>query len=62
MSKRVSFVVSVEQPDDVSVPELREYIREAVGAWCKGTCPDDPIFDLDADKVRVRRQRKVVQK
>lgn len=49
-----SFVVSLEIPDGVSVTEMREYIRDAVGWWCKGTNPEYPIFDLDANKVRVK--------
>lgn len=49
-----SYVVTVDVPTGVSVPEMREYIREAVGCWCRGMNPEYPIYDLDADKVRVK--------
>jgi hypothetical protein len=54
MKVKRSFVVTLEVPDGVSLPEIRQYIREAVADYCKGTNPDEPLFALDGDKVTVR--------
>ena len=60
--KRVEFKVSLIPPPNATLPDLREYISDAVGSWCKsfkppGADPEDPegdpLFDLDRDTIRV---------
>lgn len=52
---RREFVVSLEMPWGVTVPEMEQYIEVAVGTWHGGMDPDAPIFDLDGDTVRCHR-------
>jgi hypothetical protein len=59
---RRSFIVSLEMPKSVTVPEMKEYVESAVRVWKGQLHPDQPIFDLDADSVQVtpvkQRRRK----
>ncbi len=35
MSKKpVAFVVLLDQPEDVTIADMKAYIRDAVGTWC----------------------------
>jgi hypothetical protein len=52
------FVVRLEMPEDVGIGEMQEYIDEAVGAWKGQLHPDNPLFDLDRDTVKVCRPHK----
>lgn len=56
MAKR-KFTVEVEIPEGCTVTEMKEYIRLAVRCWAGGMDPEDPIYDLDKDSVKVSTQR-----
>ena len=57
--RRKSFKVTLDVPEGVSIAEMRDYIETAVRTWCGGGCPDDPIFQLDGDSVKVTQLREV---
>lgn len=48
------FLVTVEIPNGVSVRDMQNYIRDAIQMWKGQEHPDDPIFNLDWDTVKVR--------
>jgi hypothetical protein len=48
-----SFIVSLDMPRGVTVPEMQQYIESAVRVWKGQLMPEQPIFDLDADSVQV---------
>ena len=52
------FVVTLEMPECVSIKEMKEYINEAVAVWCKSYNPNEPLFDLNGNKVKVTLKRK----
>jgi hypothetical protein len=65
-SRRRDFRVSVVIPAGVTIPDMREYILEAVQTWhgsLRPPCsysdddPGDPLFSLDASTVRVNAIR-----
>lgn len=47
------FIVQVEMPRDVTVSEMRDYIEEAVSTWKGSLHPDEPLFDLKREMVKV---------
>jgi len=49
------FEVTVEIPAGVTVREMEGYIREAVQCWVGHMDPEEPIWAIDKDKVRVKR-------
>lgn len=53
--KYAEFRVRLKVPEGATVDDVRDYIEDAVACWKGSRCPDDPIFDLDGDSVRVRR-------
>lgn len=57
MQKEI-YEVKIVVPEGVSLSFMRDYIHEAVGTWCKGMNPDLPIFDLDREKITVKRVKK----
>lgn len=42
--KTETYVVTVERPDDVSVAEMKNYIREAVNRWSKCGDPTSGLW------------------
>lgn len=56
--KLVRFVVELELPEDATATDARDYILDAVRAYCGGLRPPneygvgDPMFDLDCDSIR----------
>lgn len=56
-SRILKFRVEVDIDRSVPAAELQEYIAEAVRCWAKGGHPDDPLFDLTDDDVRVVQWR-----
>lgn len=53
MSNR-RYVVTIDQPKDISDEQMAEYIKLAIGAWGAGLPPppqDSPFFDLDVISV-----------
>ena len=52
------FVVTLEMPEGVTISEMKEYINEAVALWCKSYNPQEPLFDLNRNKVKVTSKRK----
>jgi hypothetical protein len=51
---KATYTITVELPEGVSPEGMRLYIEEAVQVWCGRTSPDDPIFQLDRKKVKVK--------
>lgn len=50
---RRMFIVQVEMPEGCTVDDMRAYIWDAVATWRGQLHPDEPLFDLDGDSVRV---------
>ena len=48
------FIVEVEMPEDVTITEMSNYIHGAVGCECGSLHPDNPLFDLDRDSIKVQ--------
>ena len=64
--RRITFAVSLVLPSGARVAAMREYIEEAVATWHgqlrppgahDDLDPGDPLFNLDADSVRVTHLR-----
>lgn len=53
--KTMEFGVTVEMPDGVTSRMMVEYIEDAVATLRGSFSPDDPLFDLDPDSVKVER-------
>ena len=51
----IEFVVSLDRPHGASISDLKDYIEEWVACGKGSRHPDDPIFDLDGDSVKVKR-------
>lgn len=49
------YIVILDRPEGVSIREMKAYLEEAISIWCKSFDPDEPIFDLDSNKVKVSR-------
>jgi hypothetical protein len=70
MPKTVEFRVSFPLPAGATVADAREYVDEAVTTWRGSLCPPggggsldddhpgDPMWGLDADRVKVTRLRR----
>jgi hypothetical protein len=56
-ARTLRFRVEVNTDRLVSAAELKDYIASAVVYWAKGGHPDDPLFDLTDDDVRVVQWR-----
>lgn len=53
---RERYYVTVDRPNDVTVNEMKEYIRTAVGAWRGGMDPDELLFNAKPWNVAVIRE------
>lgn len=57
-----SFIISLDMPKGVTVPEMQQYIDSAVRVWKGQLPPEEPMFNLDRDSIRVtvvkQRRRK----
>lgn len=49
------FVVKLDIPEDVTLWEMEAYIAVAVRSWRGSLHPEDPLFDLNPETVRVKR-------
>lgn len=49
-----AYLVTLSQPPDVTDEEMEEYIRSAVSFWKGQMSPEEPLFYLRSDKVKVR--------
>lgn len=49
--KRKTYMVTVDVPDETSLSELREHIRDAVWYW-EGHHQENPLFNLKVVSVR----------
>ncbi len=54
MKLQYHYVVAVERPDGVTHAQMADYIEDAVRTFKGGLSPDDPLFDLDKDSVKVK--------
>ena len=52
--RRARFTVSVDIPVGVTAVGMTAYIAEAVQGWRGGFHPDDPLFDLDRNSIKVQ--------
>ena len=63
--KTETYVVTVERPDDVSVAEMKNYIREAVNRWSKGGDPTSGLWWTVCTRVKrlptVNNIRKIIK-
>ena len=50
---RRAFKVTLDMPRGVKVGEMTDYILDAVQTWKGQLHPDDPLFDLDYEAVKV---------
>lgn len=57
-SRVKEFVVRLELPAGAIVTDVQNYIDDAVCGWKGQFHPDDPLFSLDRDDVRVGRPHK----
>ncbi len=48
------FLVTVEIPEDVTITQMQEYIKESIETLCKSYHFSDPLFDLDWKSIKVR--------
>lgn len=64
--KKLSFVVTMEQPDGALVEDCRSYIFDAVSTWAGSLRPPgaynehdpgDPLFSIDRASIKVRRAK-----
>lgn len=65
MKKQLSLRVTLKVPAGLTTREMVDYVRYAVSTLRGSYSPDDPIFDLDPDSVRVvpiARKRKATSK
>jgi hypothetical protein len=51
--KPMGFLVRLIPPPGTHPSDLREYVEDAVATWKGSYRPEDPIFGLDGDTVRV---------
>lgn len=51
---RELYVVQLVRPDGVGRKEMAGYIEEAVSSWKGQYHPDNPLFDIDEDAVKVK--------
>jgi hypothetical protein len=54
---RRAFKVVVDVPEETSMPEMRQYIENAVNGWKGGFHPDDPLFYLPPAEVTYRKKK-----
>jgi len=53
MSRRITFLVSMDVPYGADPLELMTYVHEEVSSGCGSRDPRDPIFHLDRTSVQV---------
>jgi hypothetical protein len=53
--KTTCFRITVPVTDGVSMKAWKEYLENAAKGWKGGLNPEDPLFDMDRDKIRVVR-------
>lgn len=56
------FKVGVEMPEGASTASMREYIKDAVGAWKGSFRMEDPLRHIEYDKVTVKSIKEPSQK
>lgn len=58
MAKKIrKFIVELEVPALVTIPEMCSYIEEAVSTWVGGMDPEDPMQELDRENIKVKLLR-----
>lgn len=55
--KAEQYVVTLTRPAGVSVAEMKAYIETAVASWAGGGDPDDPIFEIGQQRIKVTKAR-----
>lgn len=63
MSKRAQTTilasVRLELPPGANTKAAVDYVRSAVRSWCGGLDPEDPMFDLERNSVKVALLQKL---
>jgi hypothetical protein len=54
---RARFLVSLDLPSGVSLEQMRQYIEDEIKTNIGRLPPDEPLFDLDRDSVKVSVRR-----
>lgn len=59
MTFKESYLVTLERPFDVSINEMKTYIREAVLGWRGGFEPGNPLFEMKqkCSIIRIDREK-----
>lgn len=52
-STRAIFRVTLDIPNESNIPEMQRYIKTAIVCWKNGGNPEDPVFKLNDESVRV---------
>ncbi|MCK5615393.1 hypothetical protein KAR91_76725 [Candidatus Pacearchaeota archaeon] len=60
MSREV-YEVTIDRPDDVSVSEMKEYVKVAVQSWKGGLNPESKIFMMKMKPCTVKRKWRAVR-
>lgn len=48
------YIIEVNRPAGVSKKELIAYMEEAVSLWCRGGNPEDPLWDLYDNDLKIK--------
>jgi hypothetical protein len=49
-----SYTITLDRPPNVTDAEMREYIRDSVGSMIGCKMPEEPIWALDRDSIKVK--------
>jgi len=53
MKMKIEVTVQIEVPMNVYIDDVKEYVRDAVKTHCGGLHPEDPMFNLNRDSVKI---------
>lgn len=51
--KKHKFIVEVEIPEGCNITEMKYYIHQSVILMCRSFHPDDSLFELNPESVKV---------
>lgn len=61
MKTSYTFAVTLPDVSGVTIPQLREYLRDAVGSYKGGLDKDDPLFSIDFSNMKIHLTNKEVK-
>lgn len=56
-----TFAVTIPDLEGITIPQMREYIREAIAAHRSGLDPEDALFHVDFSNTKVHLTNKEVK-